>query len=473
MSTTTTPAAPIPMGAPNPTATTGNGNGKTVKPAAETVSGLHPNHYRELTEGSGLTVDTIRGARIYSEHDFRRLAVLLNRKSYGRKMGAALVFPYFDETGAQVNVSVKPNNPAKDSRGRLRKYLQPNDSQPRLYVPPGARQAIEEPGIRLLITEGEKKALKATQEGFAAVSISGVEGWHRKRSVRLIADLERIEWKGLEVFIVFDSDATEKEGVKSNEELLASVLANHGAVVKVVRLSAGANGEKVGLDDYLVANGPESFAQLLSDAEEPSKPEPGSMKLEACELDPATEAEAILESDKHDGLRRLVYWRGSMHYWKDGAYRELENSEVRARMIRRLNRSYRKLSSGVVNNVIDQVKAQALFPFAVDPPAWLDGQELCRLKEAGENTDLTGHVSAGIVNQVRKLYGKLRWKILWNTQRMPKAFDPRIRFRERAIRIVRQKWSSPTGSRQVRIGVDAPKSFHILREELLTDGKAD
>jgi len=62
--------------------------------------------------------------------------------------------------------------------------------------------------------------------------------------------------------------------------------------------------------------------------------------------------------------------------------------------------------------------------------------------------NLTGHVTAGVVNQVRKLYGKLRWKILWNTQRMPKASDPRIRFRERAIRIERHVWTDKEGREQ-------------------------
>lgn len=42
------------------------------------------------------------------------------------------------------------------------------------------------------------------------------------------------------------------------------------------------------------------------------------------------------------------------------------------------------------------------------------------------------------------------------------------------ITIVMVKFNrSPTGSRQVRIGVDAPQSFHILREELITDDNAD
>lgn len=90
------------------------------------------------------------------------------------------------------------------------------------------------------------------------------------------------------------------------------------------------------------------------------------------------------------------------------------------------------------------------------PPYVLaDAEEGATAHFVGKNLcpNLTGHVSAGVVNQVRKLYGKLRWKILWNTQRMPKAFDPRIRFRERAIRIVRQKWTDKEGRTHDGFGV--------------------
>src|SRR5207253_6981439 len=42
---------------------------------------------------------------------------------------------------------------------------QPN----RAYLPPETRRVLSDPGVPLLITEGEKKAAKADQEGFQCV----------------------------------------------------------------------------------------------------------------------------------------------------------------------------------------------------------------------------------------------------------------------------------------------------------------
>ena len=52
--------------------------------------------------------------------------------------------------------------------------------------------------------------------------------------------------------------------VREQELLFAAQLKTRGAVVKIVRLPAGPNGEKVGLDDYLVANGPGALRRLMS-----------------------------------------------------------------------------------------------------------------------------------------------------------------------------------------------------------------
>jgi putative DNA primase/helicase len=364
--------APAPPSGTAADTVAGNGNGNGHSPKLDTIAGLNPNHFKELAEDSGLSVDTIRDAKIFSENNFPRLAILLNRKNYPRKYGAGLCYPYFDEAGTQILVRVKPDNPPEDRRGRPMKYLQPTDVQNRLYVPPGARKAVETPLARLLITEGEKKCLKATQEGFATIGLPGVEGWHVRRSVRLIPDLERIDWKNRETFIVFDSDAAENEHVQAAEELLADTLGKRGAKVKVVRLPVGPGGSKMGLDDYLVAHGSAAFNKRLAEAVDADKPSPDEVKIAAGEMDPAIEAEAILDSTKQDRAPRLWFWRGSFHWWRAGGYRELPDAEIRARIIQQLNRSYCRLSSGVVNNVIDQLRAQAILAFDIDPPAWLD-----------------------------------------------------------------------------------------------------
>src|SRR4051794_10170881 len=68
---------------------------------------IFPSHLAEL-RASGLTDKTIRDAAIYSEADRRKLAAIVNRKSWSAKLGSALVFPYHDSTGAVVLYRVKP-----------------------------------------------------------------------------------------------------------------------------------------------------------------------------------------------------------------------------------------------------------------------------------------------------------------------------------------------------------------------------
>jgi hypothetical protein len=93
----------------------------------------------------------------------------------------------------------------------------------------------------------------------------------------MIPDLGAIPWTGRAVTIAFDSDVADKQDVQWAEWHLAEVLRKSGANVSVVRLPSGpvpADGKpaKAGLDDYLVAHGPETFRELLKTAAPPLKP---------------------------------------------------------------------------------------------------------------------------------------------------------------------------------------------------------
>jgi putative DNA primase/helicase len=106
--------------------------------------------------------------------------------------------------------------------------------------------------VPLVITEGEKKILKADQEGFPGVGLVGVWGWQRKRPPdesghrtgprELIDDLRVIVWKGRAVYVCFDSDAISKENVLLAEYELALALRAEGADVHVVWLPGGEGG---------------------------------------------------------------------------------------------------------------------------------------------------------------------------------------------------------------------------------------
>jgi len=331
---------------------------------------LYPHHLQDL-RASGLSDDTIQAAGFYSESSHVKLATLLNRKRWDRKLGSALVIPFKDDGGQVVLVRVKPDNRPQRNGKPGPKYLSPSGSTLRVYVPPGVYDVFDRPTQPLILTEGEKKALKATQDGFPCIALTGVDCWHTPRSSSLLPDLARIAWQGRDVYICFDSDAETNDNVRTNEILLAATLRRHGAAVRIVRLPAGANGEKVGLDDYLVANGPDAFRLLLDAAAEPELPDPNTLKIRANDLDPAQVAEQIVGEMTRDGLSRLRWWRDEFYWWGSGAYRKQSRKEVKARVVLWLNHHTTHLTSRVTNDVMAQLEAQAMLPGSITPPAWL------------------------------------------------------------------------------------------------------
>ena len=230
--------------------------------------------------------------------------------------------------------------------------------------------------MQLLITEGEKKALKATQEGFSCIGLVGVYGWKDGKRERLLPSLERIAWKDRQAIIVFDSDAADNPNVRDAESRLAKQLTDRGAIVRVVRLpgAAGAEGkpQKVGLDDFLVAHDSAELRKLLDAASEPDPVDPAAVKGDGGSIDAANEAEDFLKAITVDDVPRLRFWRGSFLQWRQQAYRDVASSEVRGELIQFLNSRYEKLTRSKVSDVLDQLQAQSMLPGAVEPPAWLE-----------------------------------------------------------------------------------------------------
>lgn len=336
-------------------------------------------HALELYEESGLSKETVAEAGIYSEGDRNRLASILNWKNYPAKNGAAMVFPFVSESGDSTFQRIKPDHPPK-VRGKEAKYLSPTGSDGRVYIPPSAYPAIRDLVAALFLTEGEKKALKATQEGFPCLGLTGVDCWRKKKGTTLHPDLSRIHWKGRRAFIVFDSDAADNENVEGNIRLLGAALKNVGAEVFAIYLpqpketDLGRDGkpiDKFGLDDFLVHRGPAEFNKLIKNAEPPAEPDPKDTKQSASKIDFAPEAESFLQ--ERGG--RLRYYRGAWFVYRNGRYHETEEEEVRAEITHYLNRDFTHVSRSVVTNVFGQVKTLAIIPARKDPPCWLGRPE--------------------------------------------------------------------------------------------------
>lgn len=350
-----------------------NGNGHATALAANNVAGLPllPSHHLELVDGSGLTPDTIRAAGIYSEANVDRLAALLNRKKWPRRYGVGLVFPTRDASGAVVLHRVKPQHPPTNAKtGKPAKYLQPSGAPTRPYVPAATFAVLDDPAARLLITEGEKKTLAATQAGFHCVGLAGIDCWHARGSLTLTPDLERIAWRDRSVFIAFDSNAADNENVARAERELAAVLAAHGAKVKIVRIPPASDGAKQGIDDFLLAHDAAAFQKLLERAADPEPPDAGELKASASDCDPAIEAEHILAACRLGELPRMMFWRGSWWWWSTGCWREKPNEEVRAEVVNRMNDRWLDVKGRHVSDVLEHLRAKSIVPASLEPPTW-------------------------------------------------------------------------------------------------------
>ncbi len=221
-----------------------------------TLAALHPAHLEDLHK-SGLTEATIQAAGLHSARpqDLPRLC--------GRRIPDETTGLVFDYGGGFARLKVFP--PLHDGDGREVKYLQPPGSPVRAYVPSGVSEILADPSRSLFIAEGEKKSLKLTQDGFAAVGLGGV--WNFREKIlpddALIPDLEAVTWAGRIVYLVPDSDAWMKEQVLLAVYRLARLLEARTATVLIVKLPVRPDGAKQGADDFLVAKGAEAFRRLV------------------------------------------------------------------------------------------------------------------------------------------------------------------------------------------------------------------
>jgi hypothetical protein len=228
------------------------------------------------------------------------------------------VIPYYDMYGKRVPFyRVKIFNPA--SKGA--KYLQPSGAGTYIYFPKNfstilkktidgkSRSCINGFAPALLICEGEKKAARATKEGFLCAGLGGVYNW-KSRTV-LLPDGSKLEkddrtgrvrvrlpstnadaeepdeistrfsilatgLKDLidlafsrkwQIIIAFDSDSQYKVQVQKAAASLGFELKNRGLPTNHIRqlVLPGGSDDKVGLDDFLQDNGSEALTELLHD----------------------------------------------------------------------------------------------------------------------------------------------------------------------------------------------------------------
>lgn len=191
---------------------------------------LHPQHLQDLRK-SDLSDETIREACIYS----------VTPRDINKKLGfndpsveSMMAFPYPGQNGFE-RYKPFPIRAAK-------KYLQPKGSLNHLYIPDRVRSILSDPSIPLFITEGEKKVLKAIQEGLQCIGVSGWWNWSGGNKT-LISDFDDIVLKDRKIILIPDSDwkSINKHGYGKNIKPaiyeLAGKLAERGAKIFLKELT--------------------------------------------------------------------------------------------------------------------------------------------------------------------------------------------------------------------------------------------
>lgn len=236
------------------------------------VESLTDRHLADLAK-SGLTAEDAQryGIRSATRKETRHIL--------GFDPGSdGLLFASSSLNGGTPSYQFKPDEPFLDENGKPIKYLSPRGGTNHLQVPEDLLESglLQDPSVPLVVTEGRKKSLATTKAGFPCLSLSGVWCFRGKDpdtgKSRSIPDLDHITWEGRIVYICYDSDLVDKPVVQAAECALAEELHRRGAVVKMIRLPGGEQGEKVGLDDFLMAQGAEALARLIAEAEEPQPP---------------------------------------------------------------------------------------------------------------------------------------------------------------------------------------------------------
>lgn len=206
--------------------------------------------------------------------------------------------PYFDMDGHLLpgifNVRLcKGAQAGNGDHARRIKYLKPADCKNHLYIPPGFKQLCQDKDW-FILTEGEKKSLKAAQEGIPCVAISGVWNWvdsDKREAERLqgravkyttapVKELLDIGRKH-KCLIVFDSDAAYNPHVKQAAYALRDSLLYAGCpFVRVAFVPMHAHKDfidsrsaiegklKLGIDDWMVQS--DGIAELCKFAESES-----------------------------------------------------------------------------------------------------------------------------------------------------------------------------------------------------------
>lgn len=197
----------------------------------------------------------------------QKLKKLIDEQGY-----QGYVLRYFEINGKPNGFyRVRFTGPAAplDHKGKQVRYLQEPGSPPHTYFSPLVDwiKVRDDPTVPVIVTEGEKKGYagcKALGPGHAVLGLGGVSSYG-SRALRepLLPELEPFLKARQKVVICFDRDPVPNPDVLRAYNKLARRARLLGSTVYRLELPELKPGTKAGLDDALVALGPDQVQALL------------------------------------------------------------------------------------------------------------------------------------------------------------------------------------------------------------------
>lgn len=169
-------------------------------------------------------------------------------------LGPGIWFGTHDVHG-RLSGQYRPDRPRTAYNGHTVKYESCRGTRPSFAVPVRCREALVSSKCEVIFVEGYKKALTVASAGGCAISLAGVDAWSVKTEPDApsepIDDFDAVTWHGRTVWIGYDSDIREKDGVQYAEKRLTKELEGRGAIVISLRIPHRPDGSKRGIDDYI------------------------------------------------------------------------------------------------------------------------------------------------------------------------------------------------------------------------------
>ena len=251
---------------------------------------------------------------------------------------------------------------------KKQRYAQPASSGVHAYFPIvdafDWETVFKDAEIPVLITEGEKKSLRACLAGIPCVGLGGVFNFISGDD--LIPQLAELCCENRDVYICFDSDAAQNRDIQLAERRLAAAITKRKAKAWIARIEPLGN-DKVGIDDLIVANGEQALFDVLEQAQ---LVKPGdALVVEGTDVEIA---DAVLRDIEDANNSSVVAAEGGLHVYTGNQWRSLDEHEIANAIYRYDGRKCGKRATIKLSDSRTRSIQAIMFNRAADPDFFAD-----------------------------------------------------------------------------------------------------